>query len=324
MSRRALIIGIDEYEKVSQLNGCVNDANAIKSVLEVHEDGSPNYDCRVLTSDIPESVSRSAIRKCLEDAFRGFDGDVVFYFSGHGAIAEAGGFIVTQDGQNGDIGIPMDEILLLANKSSAKSVLLILDCCFSGNLGNPASLQASHLKPLQKALLREGVTILAASKPSETVAEIAGHGVFTDLVIGALSGGAADVRGRVSAASIYAYVEQALGPWDQRPIYKSHANTLDPIRVCSPSVVDSVLRELPKLFGSPTDCMRLDPSYEYTHDNKSPENIEVFNKLKKLRNARLLQTEDDEDLYYVALNSKQVMLSPLGQFYWKLAERGRI
>lgn len=324
MPRRALIIGVDEYAKVSQLNGCVNDAKGIKAVLEKHEDGSPNYDCRLLTSDVPDSVSRAQLRACLAETFCGFTGDIVFYFSGHGAITESGGFIVTQDGQQGDIGIPMDEILTLANKSPARSILLMLDCCFSGNLGNPALLQTGNLESLQISLIKEGVTILAASKPSEAAAEIGGHGVFTDLVIGALSGGAADIRGRVSAAAIYAYVEQALGPWDQRPIYKSHAQTLDPIRLCIPSVSDIVLREIPKLFMNPSDSLRLDPSFEHTHEDKNPDNVAIFNKLKTLRNARLLLTEADEDLYYVALQSKQVMLSPLGQFYWKLAKLGRL
>jgi hypothetical protein len=55
------------------------------------------------------------------------------------------------------------------------------------------------------------------------------------------------VRGQVSAAAIYAYVEQALGPWDQRPIYKSNATQLSPIRYCTPDIEDDELRRLPQL-----------------------------------------------------------------------------
>ena len=42
----------------------------------------------------------------------------------------------------------------------------------------------------------------------------------------------------VSAAAIYAYVEEALGPWDQRPIYKSNATNLSPFRHCKPDLSD--------------------------------------------------------------------------------------
>ena len=33
MNRKALIVGIDFYEKVSNLHGCVNDSKAVKKVL---------------------------------------------------------------------------------------------------------------------------------------------------------------------------------------------------------------------------------------------------------------------------------------------------
>ena len=47
-------------------------------------------------------------------------------------------------------------------------------------------------------------------------------GIFTNLVLAALEGGAADLRGHVTPGSIYAYVDQALGAWDQRPIFKTN------------------------------------------------------------------------------------------------------
>jgi uncharacterized caspase-like protein len=65
-------------------------------------------------------------------------------------------------------------------------VLLILDCCFSGSIGNPPNLQGEIEN---QALLREGVTILAASRPAQVSMEVGGHGVFTKLVMGALRGG---------------------------------------------------------------------------------------------------------------------------------------
>jgi hypothetical protein len=119
-----------------------------------------------------------------------------------------------QDGSLEDPGLAMNDVLTLANRSKAQSVLLILDCCFSGSIGNPPNLQSDVENQAQ---LREGVTILAASRPTQPSMEVGDHGVFTNLVIGALRGGSADVRGRVSAASIYAYAEAALVPGSSAP-----------------------------------------------------------------------------------------------------------
>src|SRR3989344_350532 len=45
-----------------------------------------------------------------------------------------------------------------------------------------------------KTLITKGVTILTASKDSESAVEINGHGVFTALLLQALSGGASDLH----------------------------------------------------------------------------------------------------------------------------------
>lgn len=319
MNKRALLVGIDHYDSLSSLAGCVADATALRDLLETHEDGSPNYNCRLLTSN-QAHVTRRALRNCWNELFDAFEGDALFFFAGHGSITRAGGVLATQEGEREDPGLPMDELLTLANNSRARSVLLILDCCHSGALGNLAGLQSDSI---ERTLLRDGLTILAASRSSEASSEEGGHGVFTSLLLGALGGGAADVRGQVSAASIYAYAEQALGPWDQRPMYKSHANRLPPVRLCEPTVPDSILRALPKIFKKADACLRLSPANERTDPSAQPRKVELFDQLKILRNAGLLVTQEKRDLYFVALERKWVKLSALGQFYWNLAQNKR-
>jgi uncharacterized caspase-like protein len=216
----------------------------------------------------------------------------------------------------------MNDLLLLANRSMAKEVLLILDCCFAGSLGDPSNLKWSSFDGYSQ--LREGVTILAASRPQAVAKELNGHGIFTDLILGALSGGGADVRGMVSAASVYACVEQTLGAWAQRPLYKSYASSLSPIRRCKPVIPDSVLRQLTKVFPKADSQVGLDPSYEPTDPSRNSANVEVFNMLKLYRNGHLLRTIDKDDLYYTAMESGEVELTPLGRFYWKLVNDGII
>ena len=53
-------------------------------------------------------------------------------------------------------------------------------------------------------------------------------------VIDALDGGAANLLGSVSAPAIYAFVEAALGAWDQRPLFKAHVSKVIELRCCTP------------------------------------------------------------------------------------------
>ena len=108
--------------------------------------------------------------------FRTLEGTFFFTFREHGSPSDVGGYLVTQEGTPDDPGLPMDDLVTMANNSTASSVLLILDCCFSGAAGNPASLQAAATEG--RALLREGVTVLAASRSTQVAMEVAGHGVF--------------------------------------------------------------------------------------------------------------------------------------------------
>ena len=319
--RRALLIGIDKYDNVPSLKGCVNDAKSMQEMLSRNEDKSINYNCKLLTSPGPLPITRKELRNQWKQLFSNFRGEALFYFSGHGTPTDVGGYLVTQDGEEDDPGLAMNDLLTLANDSDASSITLILDCCYSGAIGSPANLRSDSISHVQ---LREGVTILAASGVNEEAIEVGGHGVFTSLVIGALGGGASDIRGNVSAASIYAYVEQALGPWDQRPMYKSHADRLSPIRKCNPHVTDDLLRELPDIFTNYDSPYKLNPSYEHTDDSAIAENVAMFNKFKILRNARLLYVDDDLDLYYAALGSRSVSLTPIGQFYCGLAANNLI
>lgn len=323
MPKRALLVGINQYEHVSSLNGCVPDATAMSEVLARNSDDSPNFNCRLLTSPGPDPITRGFLRQQWRELFQDFQGDVLFYFSGHGSPTDVGGYLVTQDGTPDDPGLAMNDLLTMANDSKASTVLLILDCCFSGSLGSLPGSQAGSVE--SRAVLREGVTILAASRASQVSMEVGGHGVFTNLVLGALRGGAADVRGRVSAASIYGYAEAALGEWDQRPLYKSHAAHLEPVRRCLPRVPDALLRELPTFFPRADHRFQLDMTYEETNKEAViSAHVAIFKKFKKLQVAGLLVPAHGDDLYWTCERSGYVLLTDLGEFYLHLVKDGRI
>src|SRR5437868_12106446 len=161
MQRRALIVGIDHYDNFTNLRCAVSDAQLMDSLLSRNDNGSINYSIRLLLSGGNTRITRAFLRQQWIDLFKDLDGDALFYFSGHGAQTPWGGYLVTQDGDAGELGVSMEDLLLVANKSRARDILLILDCCHSGDLGNPPILQSLQ-QPL--TLLREGMTILAASR----------------------------------------------------------------------------------------------------------------------------------------------------------------
>ena len=322
MPKRALLVGINQYDHFGSLNGCVRDATVMSSVLARNSDNSVNFNCRLLTSPGADPITRGFLRQQWRELFQDFQGDVLFYYSGHGTPTDVGGYLMTQDGTTGDPGLAMNDLLTMANESKAKTVLLILDCCFSGSLGSLPGSQPGSLE--SRAVLREGVTILAASRASQVSMEVGGHGVFTNLVLGALRGGAADVRGKVSAASIYAYAEAALGEWDQRPLYKSHAAYLEPVRLCLPKVPDALLRELPTFFPHAGHRFQLDMTYEETSAAADLSNVATFKKFKKFQVAGLLMPVQGDDLYWTCERSDCVFLTDLGEFYLQLVKDGRI
>lgn len=317
--KRALIVGIDDYSW-APLNGCVNDANRVSRVLAHDEEGDPNFTCKLLVAahGAPNTVTRPVLRKALEDTLTQPADVALFYFSGHGTVNNLGGFLVTQDATQYDDGVPMRTVLELANKAPIKEVVIGLDCCHSGKLGQVPEIEND------RAVLREGVSVLTASRDSQLAMETGGNGLFTSLVCDALEGGAADVCGKVTVASVYAYVDQALGAFDQRPLFKAHVSRLLSLRRCKPAISFEILRLLSKYFPEPDYDFPLDPSYEPTAPPKDPEHERVFGQLQKYRAARLLVPVGEEHLYYAAINSKSCRLTPLGRYYWQLASSGKI
>lgn len=314
--KKALIIGINNYPS-SPLSGCVNDANSIATILESNGDGSPNFGVRLITSP-SDIVDRSSLREAIEQLFSGESDMTFLYFSGHGFIKSTGGYLVTTDAKRYDEGVSMDEILALANQSKAKNKVIILDCCHSGALGQ-ASATGNNI-----AQLSEGLSVLTASRDSESALEINGSGVFTSLVVDALKGGAADLRGNITPGSLYAYVDEALGAWDQRPIFKTNVSSFASLRTSPPKVPLATMRKIITYFSSPEAEHPLDPSYEDTDSRAKENNVKIFKDLQKFQSVGLVVPVDEDFMYFAAMNSKSCKLTALGYQYWRLVHEKKL
>ncbi len=314
--RRALTVGIDDYP-AAPLSGCVNDAHMMADLLARHHDGSPNFDVKACTGP-PANVTRSSLRQNITQLLASPADVALFYFSGHGTENNMGGFLVTSDAKRYDEGVPLSELLTLANSSQVREVVILLDSCRSGALGQLPAIQNDT------ATIREGVSILTASRSSEVAIQTGGMSLFTSLVAAALEGGAADAVGRITVASIYAYIEESLGPWDQRPLFKAHLSTLISLRNTKPAIDSAILRKFPAWFAQPDAEFPLDSSYEPDAEPRNEEHEQIFGDLQKCRAAKLLEPVGEEHMYFAAIRDKACRLTPLGRHYWRLANEGRI
>jgi hypothetical protein len=329
MDRRALLIGINSYRLPGRnLRGAVHDARELEKRLRLNEGGSSNYDCTTLLGDCDDSpVTRTAFRSACRKLFRDFTGDVLLYFSGHGVSVDGSAYLATHDTQQYDWGVPMDEIILQANASTAHDVTIILDCCHSGELGNNVLLNLRSDR-LPIAMVRENLTILAATGPAETAYESGGHGLFTAAVCAALDGGASDHFGWVTAASVYGYVQRRFGAWDQRPVYKCYAKDVTPLRRCAPLIDPIKLTRLCEFFPREDHRFLLDPEYEPEDETgtvKEPVNrdkVAIAQLFKSFRDAGLLKaTIDGEQLYWTSRRCHTVELTARGREYWWLERK---
>nr|WP_291842474.1 caspase family protein [Maricaulis sp.] len=237
--KKALIVGIDHYNNISPLYGCVNDAHQVKGILERHADGSVNFGVNLLAGT--DGLDRTELREAVKQLFAGDCETALFYFAGHGYVESTGGYLCPSDCASGDDGLALSEIMTLANKSNARNRIILLDSCHSGVAGQSA------LSPISE--LSEGVTILTASTAEQYASEVNGAGVFTDLLVDGLAGAAANLVGDVTPGAVYAHIDQSLGPWAQRPVFKTNVKSFVSLRKANPVLPLEELRRIGEFFS---------------------------------------------------------------------------
>ncbi|AOG24690.1 caspase family protein [Acidovorax sp. RAC01] len=327
--RKALIAGIDWYERLPALGGCTRDARAVGSVLERNFDRSANFaEPRLLLGECGLTpVSRRELRDAIEDLFTG-DADIaLLYFAGHGHIETTGGYICCSDTRDGDDGIAIEDIVRFANASAARNKVIILDSCHSGAAGN-----RPNNRPLAEISI--GTTILTASEPHQYAMEgpDGGGGVFTTLLVDALSGAAANLLGHVTPAAIYAYIDRSLGPWEQRPLFKTHVRSSVHLRKAAPPIPLADLLALPVHFPTGDFDFALDPSYEPDRGQAidlalpapDPAKTPIFATLQRLAREGLVRPVGADHMYYAAMGSRSCRLTSVGEHWRSLAARNLI
>lgn len=324
--RKALVVGIDYYQHISPLYGCVNDAHAVKAMLDRHADGSVNFDTRLVAGVGPADVlERHELRSAIQELFAGDSEVALLFFAGHGHIEATGGYLCAGDCRSGDDGVAIADIMVWANESRAQNKIIILDSCHSGIAGN-------HPAHGAVAELKDGVTILTASTAEQYADEANGAGVFTTLLVDALGGAASNLVGEVTPGGVYAHVDQSLGPWAQRPVFKTNVKRFVSLRKVNPPLALADLRRIAEFFPVAGHRYQLDPSYEPERPTvpdpgvpaPDPDKNAIFAVLQKFNRVNLLVPEDAPHMWHAAMESKTLRLTALGEHYRRLAVSGRI
>ncbi|WP_437962700.1 caspase family protein (plasmid) [Sorangium sp. So ce119] len=329
--RKALIVGVDHYDAISSLSGCVNDAHSVRSVLERHADGTINFATpKIMTgTSSVDRVNKSTLKEAVRELFAGDSEIALFYFAGHGFVEDTGGFLCGTDCRTGDDGLALAEVMTLAGKSVAKNKVIILDSCHSGIAGGRPESQAV-------AEIKEGMTILTASTADQYAMEVpgGGAGVFTSLFVDALGGAAANLVGDVTPGSVYAHIDQSLGPWAQRPVFKTNVKTFVSLRKAAAPIPLADLQALATHFPRPDYNLPLDPSFEPERSAEQladpnfprpdPRKTAVFTVLQKYAKVNLVRPVGAPHMWHAAIQSKSCELTVLGQHYRNLVANGLI
>lgn len=316
--RKALIVGIDFYQHNDALAGCVNDAYSVRAMLDRHADGSVNFGTRLMVgTDQRNTVERSELKDAVAELFADDCDVALFYFAGHGHVETTGGYLCASDCKVGDDGLSLSEVMILANRSKARNKIIMLDSCYSGVLGN-------HPVHGHIAEISEGMTILTASTKGQYAAEENGGGVFTGLLIDALGGAAANLVGEVTPGGVYAHIDQSLGIWSQRPVFKTNVKTFVSLRRVQPPLALADLQRISDFFPDAGFEFQLDPSFEPTDPIADPDKSAVFAVLQKYNRVNLLVPIGAPHMWNAAVDSKTVKLTALGEHYRRLSAKGLI
>lgn len=329
--RRALIIGIDHYPRIGNLSGCVHDAQSVFEVLERHGDRKPNFkQPKLMTcSKAGEEITKDDIKEAARELFKHQAEIALIYFAGHGYVEDTGGYLCASDSKSGDDGFSLNDLITFANNSPATNRIIILDSCHSGVAG------ARDVKR-KMAELEEGMTILSASNADQYAMEVegGGAGVFTTLFVDALEGGAANLVGDVTPGSIYAHIDQSLGPHSQRPVFKTNVQSFISLRTVQPPIAYDELMELATHFPSADHIYPLDPAFEPERSQEQkddpaipppdPAKNRVFKTLQNYVKVNLVVPVEAPHMWHAAMQSKGCKLTVLGKHYRKLVDTGMI
>jgi hypothetical protein len=184
MAKKALLVGVNDYQQANDLRGCVNDVTNVRNILRTYG-GFTNDEIRVLVDKRATKEHTLARLNWLVEAVSPGD-HVILHFSGHGSqIRDRDGDelrdhldeLICPHDMNWDDGYITDDMLRQVFDKLPKQVdaEVILDCCHSGTgikeLGLPRSSELGAERTTLNRYLQPPADILCRVEGEEDEVE---------------------------------------------------------------------------------------------------------------------------------------------------------
>ena len=297
----ALIIGINKYDNLPNLEYAVNDAIEVKNVL------IKNF--RYKEENIRTLIDEQATHdKIMEEYYKlindtAINDSVLVFFAGHGStypsIDKDKGFLVPCDGTEIKMNtlIGWDALISASELIKAKHIFFIMDACYSGLALLRGTPSKRFLKDMVKRPSRQ---VLTAGKADQTVKDSGAqtnNSIFTGYLLKALNGEAKTEQGVICASSVMNYV------------YNKVAN--DPNSRQTPGY-GTVLGEgdfifnYEEIFSSESDCEK-DDDFLVEIENQTRENS-IFEEEKIIKNVKELLADSKNYIKITEIVNNQLKL----------------
>ena len=127
-----IVLGVSNYDNVSPLPGCLNDSQAVKTLLDI---SSKCSDILFLTEKTDSSSVKSKLTTFISKHENEEIDEVIFYFTGHGLFEEDEFYYILSDyyqGSKKQTSLENAELDELLKSLNAKLTVKIVDACQSG------------------------------------------------------------------------------------------------------------------------------------------------------------------------------------------------
>ncbi|MEH2175959.1 nSTAND1 domain-containing NTPase [Nostoc sp.] len=247
MSRDALVVGINTYDRLKSLNAPAADGEAIAQILQQYGEfrvtrlpAVKDKENETIRIGKQTKVSLTQLERAIVQLFKP-DGKppdtALLYFSGHGLRKNIGiqeGYLATSEvnPETSNWGLSLQWLRRLLQESEVRQQIVILDCCYSGEVLNFA-----EADPGDRGKGRDRCFI-AASRDFEVAFEEINsqHSVLT----AALLQGLEPKQDRwVSNYTLVDLLNQEHHPFPQRPIFANSGEAINLTRKWNSSAVNS-------------------------------------------------------------------------------------
>jgi hypothetical protein len=245
----AVVVGIACYRHLTPLPE-VKDAPDIAALLrDPDRGGYPKDNVQLLQEEQATQANlRAALAKLAGDCDA--DSTAFLYFSGHGGRIESGpcmgeyllpvDTLYPGEAELARTAVSGEEFTAALYAIAVRKVLVVLDCCHAGGIGQPRELRpAPAIKPGLSEGYYEGLkagrgrVIVASSRATESSWVLPGqeYGLFTRHFLGGLSGGVRSGDGYVRVFDLFEYLQPRVTKEqpNQHPLFKAELEENFPV-----------------------------------------------------------------------------------------------